>query len=110
MTFRGRRNVPFGPRWVNRAILTVGQSLPVYRDQPIFSEYVGMSQRRHIQTHALQQLAFVYSITSSARASSEGGMARPSALAVFRLTASSNLLEACVGRSAGFAPFRTRSI
>ena len=42
-----------------------------------------------------------YSITSSARASSPDGSLMPSALAVLRLTASSNLVEACVGKSPG---------
>ena len=40
-------------------------------------------------TYAVQQIA-AYSITSSARASSVGGTVRPSALAVLRLTMSSN--------------------
>jgi FecR protein len=40
----------------------------------------------------------LYSITSSARASSIGGTARSSALAVLRLMASSNLVAACTGR------------
>src|SRR6476646_7872390 len=47
-----------------------------------------------------------HSITSSARASSEGGISRPSALAVLRLTTSSYLVGACTGRSAGFSPLR----
>jgi hypothetical protein len=47
----------------------------------------------------------IYSITSSARASSEGGTVKPSALAVFRLIASSNLVGACTGRSLRLAPF-----
>jgi hypothetical protein len=50
-----------------------------------------------------------YSITSSARASTEGGIVRPSALAVFRLTTSSNLEGRSIGRSPGFAPLRMRS-
>jgi len=45
-----------------------------------------------------------YSITSSARASSVGGMVRPSALAVLRLITSSYLVGACTGKSAGFSP------
>src|SRR5262249_53702127 len=49
-----------------------------------------------------------HSITSSARASSCGGTSRPSALAVFRLITSSNLVGCCTGRSAGFAPLRIR--
>jgi hypothetical protein len=51
-----------------------------------------------------------YSITSSAAASRLGGTVRPSALAVLRLTASSNFVGSWTGRSAGLAPFRIRSI
>src|SRR5262249_5271411 len=50
-----------------------------------------------------------HSITSSARASSVEETVRPSVLAVFRLMASSNLVGACTGRSAGLAPLRMRS-
>jgi hypothetical protein len=50
-----------------------------------------------------------YSITSSARASSDCGMVRPSALAVFRLMTRSYLVGACTGRSAAFSPLRMRS-
>ena len=50
-----------------------------------------------------------YSITSSARPSSDIGTVRPSAFAVFRLTSSSYFVGACTGRSAGFSPFRMRS-
>src|SRR5437762_13398975 len=46
----------------------------------------------------------LYSITSSARASRDGGTVRPSALAVLRLISSSYLVGACTGRSAGFSP------
>ena len=45
-----------------------------------------------------------YSIVSSAVASSVAGTARPSALAVLRLIASSNLVGACTGRSPGLVP------
>jgi len=51
----------------------------------------------------------VYSITSSAAASSDCGMVRASAFAVFRLIVSSYLVGACTGRSAGFSPLRIRS-
>src|SRR5262249_31969051 len=50
-----------------------------------------------------------HSITSSARASSVGGISRPRTLAVLRLMIVSYLVGACTGRSAGFSPFRTRS-
>jgi hypothetical protein len=43
-----------------------------------------------------------YSITSSARASSDGGTVRPSTLAVLRLTTISNFVGCRMGRSAGF--------
>ena len=55
------------------------------------------------------ELAAFHSITSSARASSDGGTSKPSALAVFRLITSSYLVGACTGRSAGFSPLRMRS-
>src|SRR5258707_14107830 len=45
-----------------------------------------------------------HSITSSARASSDGGTVRPSALAVFRLITSSNLVGCSTGRSAASRP------
>ena len=51
-----------------------------------------------------------YSITSSARASSIGGISRPSAFAVLRLITSSNLVDRITGRSAGFLPLRIRPV
>jgi hypothetical protein len=45
-----------------------------------------------------------YSITSSARASSDVGSSRSSAFARFKLMISSYLVGACTGRSAGFLP------
>src|SRR5262245_50696479 len=51
-----------------------------------------------------------HSITSSARASSVGGMSRPSVLAVFRLITSSRLLGCCTGKLVGFSPFRIRPV
>jgi hypothetical protein len=50
-----------------------------------------------------------YSITSSAVASSDVGTLTPSALAVLRLMASSNLVGCSTGRSLGFAPLRILS-
>src|SRR5262249_7076910 len=51
-----------------------------------------------------------HSITSSARASSDGGKSRPIALAVLRFTTSSNLVGCSTGRVAGMAPRRTLAI
>src|SRR6516225_6386038 len=49
---------------------------------------------------AQQQFSPFHSITSSARASSEGGTVRPRAFAVFRLMTSSNFFGCSIGRSA----------
>src|SRR6516162_8777745 len=51
-----------------------------------------------------------YSMTSSARARIAGGIVRPSALAVLRLTTSSNVVGCWTGRSAGLAPLRMRPV
>src|SRR5262245_37430995 len=48
-----------------------------------------------------------HSITSSARASSDGGISRPIAFATIRLTTRSNLAARSTGRSAGFAPAKS---
>ena len=51
-----------------------------------------------------------HSITLSALASRSGGTSMPSALAVLRLTTSSNLVGCMTGRSAGFSPLRMRPV
>jgi hypothetical protein len=51
-----------------------------------------------------------YSITSSARASSVGGISRRSAFAVLRLITNSNLIDCTTGSSAGFSPLRMRPV
>ena len=48
------------PSRVNRVVLTVRCSLPVYPDERTSSEPVGMSQRCHKPTHAPQQIAFLF--------------------------------------------------
>ena len=58
--------------------------------------------------HVSRSFALRHSITSSARASSDCGTVRPSALAVLRLMTSSNLVGCCTGRSAGLAINRTQ--
>src|SRR5262249_17937912 len=50
-----------------------------------------------------------YSTTSSARASTEGGIGRPRARAALRLITSSNVVGRWTGRSPGLAPLRIRS-
>ena len=56
------------------------------------------------QQHQLPTLH--HSMTSSASARIDGGTVRPSALAVLRLTTSSNRVGCWTGRSAGLAPLR----
>jgi hypothetical protein len=48
-----------------------------------------------------------YSMTSSARVSTVGGIVSPIAFAVLRLMTNSNVVGCSIGRSAGFAPFLT---
>ena len=58
-----------------------------------------------------QEAAAVHhSMTSSARASSDGGIVRPRALAVLRLMISSYLDACSMGSSAGLAPLRILSM
>src|SRR5215831_15391062 len=52
------------------------------------------------------ELVALHSITSSARASSSGGISSPIAFAVARLITSSKRVGCATGRSAGFAPLR----
>ena len=56
------------------------------------------------------ELAAPHSITSSARASSEGGTVRSSILAVSALMTSSNLDACMTGKSAGLVPLRMRPV
>ena len=49
-----------------------------------------------------------HSMTSSARAESDGGIVRPSALAVFKFSNKSTLVDCSTGRSPGLAPARIR--
>src|SRR5215510_14822097 len=67
--------------------------------------YVRLQDRvRRRATHQRYELAAVHSIISSARASSVGGISRPSAFATIRLITKSNLVGCSTGMSAGFAP------
>src|SRR5262249_47773126 len=56
------------------------------------------------------ELATLHSITSSAVASKDDGMAMSSNRAVWWLMTSSNLLDCITGRSTGFPPLRMRPV
>src|SRR5262249_31870354 len=74
---------------------------------PIVSKLLG-PQRNGAEGLMPPHQQHLYSITSSARASSVDGTSRPSAFAVLRLITNSYLVGACTGRSAGFSPLRMR--
>src|SRR6516165_4602644 len=56
------------------------------------------------------ELAAAHSITSSARASSDGGNSRSSAFAVLRLSIRSNFVGCWTGKSPGLAPLKILSM
>jgi len=65
-----------------------------------------------VAANGLVQAALVehgYSVTWSARSSTDCGIVKPSALAVLRLMTSSKRLGCSMGRSPGLAPFKTLS-
>src|SRR5262249_29726305 len=68
----------------------------------------GERARRCRAAEQRDELASSHSITSSAGASSVGGISRPSNFAVCRLITSSNLVARTTGKSVGFAPLRMR--
>ncbi|MET4214744.1 hypothetical protein ABIB95_009604 [Bradyrhizobium sp. LA2.1] len=78
--------------------LTLSCALPVCPDIRTYSVSAGL--RRDINC---------YSITSSARTSNEAGTVRPSALAVFMLMMSSNLVGLSIGKSEGLVPLKILS-
>src|SRR5262249_48013623 len=71
--------------------------------------YTGLWPQHRHRGNKFDDLPSPHSITSSARASSDWGTVRSSALAVFRLMTSSYFVGACTGRSAAFPPLRMRS-
>src|SRR5262249_46525895 len=65
---------------------------------------------RHRAAEQRDELASPHSITSSAMASTPGGIVRLSSLAVLRLITNSSLVGCMTGRSAGFSPLRIRPV
>ena len=83
-------------------------SFPVCPQQRTFVSAIGTSVSATSACEQSQQ-GNLYSINSSARASSVRGMIKPRALAALRLMTSSNLVACSIGRSAGLAPLRILS-
>jgi hypothetical protein len=92
----------------------IGKHIQVLQqNQGYFCRACGEAARRfmtqHVTSHRpITALRRDYSITSSARTSSDDGTSRPSAFAVLRLITSSNVAGCMTGRSAAFVPFRIR--
>src|SRR5262249_21741599 len=87
----------------------LGESAERKKDFSEISTYRDSITRRGNRRHAAEERderAAPHSITSSARAISDGGTSRPSALAVCRLMTNSNFVDCRTGRSAGLAPLR----
>src|SRR4029077_9249640 len=73
--------------------------LRAYRERP----------GHHRAAEKRNEFTAFHSITSSARASTVGGIFRPSALAVLRLMTRLNRVGCSMGRSAGLTPLRILS-
>ena len=119
---RYRRRLPYDRPWpvsARRRLLTRCPPLP-FRQRPLPDKLRWMSNRPELaesiqsSTSANDPFRSVpvfdsghlqgHWITSSARTSSDCGIVRPSALAVFMLIDHSNLVGCSIGRSPGFAP------
>ena len=81
--------------------------LPISQGRPGYRSIAAMPGNR--ETDAMCQFrksGRIYSITSSARPSSESGMVRPSVFAILRLMTNSTFTACWTGRPAGLAPLR----
>src|SRR5262245_16891069 len=98
------------PQTVGKSVRRCGVEEPDHRHRRLLRACrKRQCSGRHRAAEQRDELAPVHSITSSARASSVGGISRPSVLAVVRLTMKSNLVGCSTGRSLGFAPRRILS-
>ena len=93
---------------------TAATHFPRFRALALFGrrppERVVRPSSRRPKTCTISEVDQPHSITSSARASSVGGISRPSAIAAFKFTTRSNLTGLCTARSLGFSPLRIRSM
>src|SRR5262245_35885881 len=85
-----------------------GPRSPLLRCRPAGN--LAWTDSRAAFIHSMRGALATHSITSSARASSVGGTAMRSILAVSALMTSSNLLACTTGRSAGLVPLRMRPV
>ena len=105
--FRCRRSKnPPAARWTastQGTCLEVPENLIQLKSIHSRCNFLSARRKRH---ERVTRVLFLYSITSSAVASSPGGTSMPRARAALRLMANSNLVDCSTGRSMGFAPFR----
>src|SRR5262249_24948423 len=82
-----------------------------HADAPHALALLGVRRERpHGRTaNERDEVAPLHSITSSARASSVGGISSPSAFAVLRFITNSNFVGSWIGRSPGFSPLSMRA-
>src|SRR5947209_3974261 len=88
-------------------LITFERARSVYNVASIF--HLGPDARKLYKLERQRKFdvrAAGYSMTSSARASSAGGIVMPSVFAVFRLMISSKRVGCSTGRSPGLAPFK----
>ena len=97
------------PLWVKSRHLTPSKACPLYPQKRTFGCDELMSALCQKQTK-YNAIRVAYSTSSSAMLSKPEEMVRPSALAVFMLITSSNLVGCMTGRSAGFSPLRIRPV
>src|SRR5262249_18066764 len=84
---------------------------PMFAMPPIATESEQRSETTRCANSGLMRCSkwTPYSITSSARTTTESGIDNPIAFAVLRLRTMSNFVACSTGRSAGFAPWKIRS-
>src|SRR5262249_40193137 len=106
--YRRARRVSRFPHWTSSSILLAVTACASTRPSRLLRPR-RERPRRDCAAEQRDELAPTHSITSSARASSDGGISRPSAFAVLRLTTNSILVGCSMGRSVGLAPRKIRS-
>ena len=101
---RAYSDLRFGSKSIHSALVSDARhpKADIFRHRSEFLLWANSRQKRAAAKKT-------YSITSSAIASTPGGMARPNASAVLRLSASTNFVGWSTGNSEGFAPLMIRA-
>jgi len=104
---KGRQRLAVRLSWHPMGAPARGRPVKVkYQRQQQTGHASALAWSRLIERHRSKQ--HLYSITSSARPSSERGKVTPSFFAVLTLMISSIFVACATGRSAGFSPLRIR--